>query len=211
MRQWKSKLARIPAGNRVGIAVASYVNDDPRRWESLLALLQCFKAQTWTDWQMLVTHDGPIIPPYDLSALTGAEKRLAFCTTAERLAKFGHPHRQHSSNLLVQAGCRWVVHTNDDNLYAPVFLEWMLYQAQTVKHCQMVYCDMISSHKQWKPLTVQLKRGHIDLGAVMVRDDLAAKAPFDQVTFAADSEWIDRLKRLTKGTAKVPGTLFMHN
>lgn len=212
MRYWKPM---PPKGNpKVGIAVAAYLpRPEAREAAALECLVASLRAQTYPNWAAEVTHDGPY--PHDHAALTffdqwDAEPRVTVVEAAERKQQFGHPHRPAALQRLLDAGCDWVGLTNQDNYYAPVYLEWMLSEAQA-RNAELAYCDCVHSHKKWKPLACEVARGRIDLGGFLVRADLAAKIKFDKTTFAADWDWVSRLRKAAKKVAKVPGTLFVHN
>lgn len=192
--------------------MASYLDEDPRRADALRCLVASFQAQTYSKWVMNVVHDGPRRPTAAPARLPD-DGRLSLVETPERRQKFGHPWRQYAIDVL----CRitdWLLLTNDDNYYAPTFLEWMLFTACSTPSpgCALVYCDMVHSHQYWKVLHTELRRGKIDLGAVLVRSDLAREVPFDDHSFAGDWAWVERLAAAARGRVqKVPAVLFCHN
>lgn len=212
MRFWKPQ--PIKGKPTVGIAVAAYLGgeDANRNGPSLAVLVNSFKAQTYQTWKMLVVHDGPHVDDssYWASGATTLTNRVNFITTPERKQQFGHPHRQKAIEELVESGCDWIGLTNQDNYYAPVYLEWMLSTAQE-KDAAFVYCDCVHSHKMWKPLPGEVRRGHIDLGGFLVRRDVAEKIKFDKFTFAGDWDYISRVRTAAKKIAKVSASLFVHN
>lgn len=208
MRYWKPKA--ISRHTKIGIAVASYLcgEDRFRRVAALQCLVQSFRAQTYENWTMRIVHDGPLP---DIAHPIFNDSRVVFTTTPTRLAQFGHPHRQAALDELVNdRGAEWLGLTNDDNYYTPVYLEWLL-AAATEKKALLAYCDAIHSHKLWKPLPGQLRRGHIDLGSFLLHYSLTEKVKFDKFTFAGDWDYINRLKQQTKKVAHVQANLFVHN
>jgi hypothetical protein len=211
MRFWKPR--KIAGTPKVGVAVAAYIGGDERLAASLEGLAASIRAQTYPHWCMLVVHDGPsdgLIGDRTLGRISLPEPRCLTHETVVRKQQFGHPHRQMAIDRLLELGCEWIGLTNQDNYYVPVYLEWMLATAQD-KQAELVYCDAVHSHKQWKPLSGELRRGHIDLGGFLVHKRIAEKIKFDKFTFAGDWDYISRLKAATKKTCKVPGTLFIHN
>lgn len=211
MRYWKPK--KIAGNPLVGIAVATWLDNTAcRRLKQLTGLVNAFRCQTYDHWMMEVTHDGPLVTndlSRDVYALHEPGKVEVVCTT-ERKKQFGHPNRQDAIERLLSTGCEWIGLTNDDNYYVPVYLEWMLAEAQA-KQADFVYCDCVHSHKTWKPLPALPKRGHIDLGSFLVRKSLVEKIKFDKFTFAGDWDYISRLLAASKRFAHVAGTLFVHN
>lgn len=213
MRFWKP--VSVPGAPVVGIAVAAYLEGGEfglRTHAGLCCLIDSFAAQTYHDWKMLIVHDGPAPSGEAQGVLRGAErdKRVVATETEFREQKFGHPHRQMAIDRLIESGCEWIGLTNQDNYYMPVYLEWMLHEVTKTK-AKFVYCDMVHSHKLWKPVTTEIKRGKIDLGCFLVHRDVAKKIRFDQTHFAADWDYIARVKAEAKKVAKVHATLFAHN
>jgi hypothetical protein len=158
MRYWKPR--SIKGDPLVGIAIASYLNDDwERRHAALCCLLYSLLAQTYKNWLALVVHDGPTMREPQLPS----DPRILFETSATRVQQFGHPHREPALTTLRSRGADWLGLSNDDNYYTPVYFEWMVSAAQQ-HNAELVYCDAVHSHKQWRPLTAELQRGKIDLG-----------------------------------------------
>lgn len=205
MRFWHKR--RFKETPLLSVIVAAFTRDDPRLQAALLCLVHSFRAQTYTNWEMLVIHDGPG------SGMGGAFKRLeeprvTLLETEERKHNFGHPHRQLGID---QAKGTWLMLTNGDNYYVPTFIEALLYEASARK-ADFAYCDMVHSHKQWKPMSCQPRYRYLDLGGLIVKTALARQVPFNRTNFAADGDWINRLADKARGRiAKVAATLFVHN
>lgn len=212
MRYWKAK--RVAGEPRVGVGVASYLNGDTRRQAAIRSLVASFQAQTYLHWRMMIYHDGPLDRNIRLEWDQQIhDNRVVIVEAPERRMKFGHPWRQKAIDNLT-ASNQWLLLTNDDNWYAPVFLEWLLSAATTAPKpgCQFVYCDMVHSHKMWKPMTTLPKYKHLDLGGFLVSSQIAKRIPFDKTGFNADGDWIDRLsKEAGSRIIKVPATLYVHN
>lgn len=214
MRYWKSR--EIVGSPRVGIGVATYLSSaSDRRAAALRCLVESFRAQTWQDWRLYIVHDGPVPDGQEMQDYLAAlrqDPRVSFVATDERKQKFGHPWRQKALNHLC-ATSAWVMLTNDDNYYAPVFLEWLLSVGTRKKPaCDLVYCDMVHSHRSWKYMPVQPRYRHMDLGGFIVRASIAKQVAFDKFEFNGDGDWITRLMQKCGNRAqKVPAVLFMHN
>ncbi len=205
MRFWKPRAFKVRP--LLSVVVAAFTRDDPRLQAALLCLVHSFRAQTYAQWEMLVIHDGPG------SGMGGHFKRLddprvTLRETEERKHNFGHPHRQGGIDA---ARGDWLMLTNGDNYYAPTFVEALLHEAVT-KKSDLAYCDMVHSHKQWKPMSCQPRYRFLDLGGLVVKTALARQVPFNRTNFAADGDWINRLAAKARGKiAKVTATLFVHN
>jgi len=196
----------------VGVAVAAHLADD-RQAAALACLWSSFRAQTYPRWLMRVTHDGPAAEGLRgvLGRLAAEDGRCRVVETPERLGRFGHPHRQAAAGWLLDAGCDWVLHTNQDNYYVPVFLEWLLSAAQA-QGAWFVYCDFVRSHRLWACQATRPRRGEIDLGAFLAHRRLAEAVAFDSDGFAADGDYAERLVAAAGGrVARVAATLFVHN
>lgn len=208
MRYWKGK--KVNGTPIVGIGVAAYL-DKPRTVASLQALSGSVLAQTWPHWQMLIVHDGPLAEMYQESVRPLiADVRISWWNTPERKQQFGHPHRQKQLEKLCES-CDWVMLTNGDNYYCPVFMEWLLAIGTNTKRCDAVFCDMVHSHKMWKPLQSDFRRGRLDLGGFMVRAAIARQVKFDNFSFAGDGDFINRIRAVAKNIQRVPATLYVHN
>lgn len=212
MRFWKKK--DIPGNPRVGIGVASCFAEGSGSRKAVQHLLSAFQQQTYANWTMLVLNDGPMSTT-DREEMGFLSLRVAGSLSfyeMERKGHHGHPHRQTALTSLMNAGCNWLMSTNADNYYMPVFLEALLAEG-AAKDADVVYCDMVHSHQLWKPMTTKFQYKHLDLGGFIVRDRLARKVAFDKFTFNGDGDWIDRLAAATtpQRVVKVPHTLFVHN
>lgn len=213
MRFWKPR--KIEGSPKVGVAVAAYIADeDGRDAAGLTGLVASLRAQTYANWQAVVMHDGPY-PHHngmlDFVTEIEADSRVKVHEAEQRKQDFGHHHRQTTTHRLLGDGCEWVLHTNQDNYYIPVFLEWLLAEAQA-KQTPFVYCDFVRSHKQWVTHASKPKRGQLDLGGFIAHKSIVEKVKFDRVGFDADGDYINRLVQAARGkVAKVPATLFVHN
>lgn len=208
MRFWKAK--KINGSPVVGVGVAVFLSDQ-RQAAALECLVQSFRAQTWPQWQLLLCHDGPLPGGYDglVERLT-IDRRVSWHATLKREQQFGHPHRQWQLDTLGKT-CQWLGLTNGDNYYAPVYLEWLLSVGTTAKGCNFVYCDLVHSHKMWKAMTTEPKRGKLDLGGWLAAATLCRQIRFDKFTFAGDGDYINRLRSSAKVVQKVNANLFVHN
>ena len=102
----------------------------------------------------------------------------------------------------------WLIVTNADNYYIPVFLDRML--AAAAGHAG-AYCDCLHSHHGWRLLPAKLECNQIDCGSLLVRADLARSTPWTSCRFAADWDWISNLLKKTVDFVHVPLPLFVHN
>lgn len=211
IRGWKTR--QVKGNPLISITIASYLCEDPRRWDSLQCLLYSLKAQTYTNWEALIIHDGPLghdhetVKKWTMVEDIGEPQHIQLFEMPERRARFGHPWR--SAGLAKTRG-DLVCMSNDDNYYMPTFFEWMAAELSPPK-VDFAYCDCIHSHKQWVPMKTELKRGKIDLGCWMADGNLVRGTPWTDFNFAGDWSYIQQLVAGARKVVKVPGTLFVHN
>jgi hypothetical protein len=210
VRFWKS---RHVATTKVGIGVACFLPDAScREARALECLVASVRTQTWQNWFLDIVHDGPLAAGTgDFFGQWQADTRVRVVSTEKQLGKFGHPHRQGTTKRLVAEGAEWILHTNQDNYYAPVFLEWLLSQAQVDK-TSFAYCDFVRSHKQWVAHKSRPRAGQLDLGAFIVTSQAACAVNFDKHTFNGDGDYINRLVAHCRNKVTyVPAVLMTHN
>lgn len=214
MRFWTPK--KVHGKPLAGIAVACYPAD-AREYSALLGLVAAVQAQTYDRWRLLLVHDGPpardtAAPRQAFRAAVAADDRVQWFEPPERAGKFGHPHRQAAIDLLLAQGCTHVGLTNQDNYYAPTYLEWLLSVATNPKKPrELVYCNCVHSHKLWQPMTTEPRRGRIDLGCFLAAAGLVRQVRFDNFAFNGDGVYIERLRNRARGVEKVNATLMVHN
>ena len=206
MRYWKPR--KISPDSKVCISVVTYNQTD-----CLASLIHALKAQTFNNFSAYILHDGPW--PSDanrcyVNAVDG-DSRFFQMSGAIRQAKFGHALRQVGFDKGIANGCNWLCTMNADCWYAPVYFEWMLGSAHENK-ANFVYCNLVHSHKLWKPMTSELKRGSIDAGNWIADTGLVGSTKWESTDFAADWEYISKLKSKPDfRPSKVEGYIFTHN
>lgn len=206
MRYWKLK--SLANNHKVGMVIATYNQTD-----CLQSLICCIKNQTWKNFLILVSHDGPASNEVRQAykAAVGSDNRFIFEETEVRQNKFGHERRYLGFNSLIAQGCDMLCTTNGDCWYTPNYFESMLYQMQK-DNTKFSYCNMVHSHKLWQPMKTEIKRGKIDVGCWMASKDLVKSVSWTDFTFAGDWSFIHKLHKAAEGRhAKVDGYLYVHN
>lgn len=206
MRYWKPK--RIDPNSKVGISLVTF-----NQTNCLASLIHALKSQTFSNYRVCTLHDGPWIGDSYRHYLNAVDSDSRFTTldTPERQAKFGHNLRQKGFDNAIENGCNWICTMNADCWYAPVYLEWMLGSACENK-ANFVYCNLVHSHKLWKPMKSELSRGAIDAGNWIAHTSLVGDTKWESSNFAADWEYVNKLKAKSNfKPAKVDGYIFTHN
>lgn len=191
-----------------------------KRYGPLKVLVQSFLNQTAPNWKLTVIHDGADAEFSRIMAAFAAEApdKIAYRATEERYNDYGHTLRDMG---LKGAQSDYVLITNDDNYYIPKFIE-IVSEAIQKSGADAVHFDMIHSHNKpgGRPqpsyclFETEYKRQAIDMGAAVVRTELAKAAGFRDKTHDGDATYFeDVAKAKGKGfkTFKVPRVLFVHN
>jgi hypothetical protein len=178
-----------------------------------------FLAQTLQNFKLLILHDG-----YDEQMdhiLAGLKKSnpgvIDYFFTDERYNDYGHTLRDIGIGMV---DTEFVLITNDDNYYCPVFLE-RVFLAIKERHADIVLCDMIHSHSNpgGRPqlpyclFKTGPTRLSIDIGCFVARSEWAKTVGFKDKTHDGDASFFEDLLRLRPNArvAKVNQVLFVHN
>jgi hypothetical protein len=184
------------------------------RYIPLEIMIKCFQVQTSPDWVLHIVYDGPA-PQGILDIINPVlkDERIHFYESPERYQKYGHPNRKTMLETLKCDPKDFILLTNDDNFYVPRFVEFMLKEVKY--NIGLVYCDTVHSHMEYRLHVSELKENFIDLGAFIVRADIAKMTGFNHDHFSADGVYAEEcvrtcnLKRLK--TVKINKPLFVHN
>ncbi len=95
----------------------SVITPTKNREEKLRLMYRCFAAQTWPDRELLILDDSPAPSPF-FSAL--GDDRVTYRHLTQPLALGEKRNR-----LVAQAQGELIAHFDDDDLYAPTYLETM--------------------------------------------------------------------------------------
>jgi hypothetical protein len=184
----------------------------------LQTLINCFILQTDSRWVLHIVYDGPapqkileIVKPF----INGNRKdeRIHFYESPERYQKYGHPNRRTMLQSIECSPHDYILMTNDDNMYVPRFVEYMLKAAKF--NTGIVYCDTVHSHMEYNLHISYLKENFIDMGAFIVRSDVAKKTGFNHDHFSADGtyavECLSTCNKMRLKEVKISKPLFIHN
>ncbi len=192
--------------NQDVIFISPFYRSDPA------VLISSLMQQSCTGWKLILVHDGPY---EEMDKLINQYKneRIIFCNTPKRHNDFGHSCRNFViKNYLNSTPGKYVVITNDDNYYAPGFIELMTnsFTPNTIAS----YCDMIHNYSEWECIQTNLTYAHIDCGCFMLLKEklLDSKVLFD-THFAADWSYINAIMGIygAENITKVKKVLFVHN
>jgi glycosyltransferase involved in cell wall biosynthesis len=190
-----------------------------RRPQSIQVLLHCFLAQTSQNFRLLVIHDGP---DAEMSVLLSEytsryPDRIEYIFTETRYDDYGHSLRQLG---LEQVSTPFVLFTNDDNYYVPVFVQTVLAVAHD-KNADIVLYDVVHSHENagdtiappYSVLITEPRMNRFDVGAGVFRTELARAVGWRSRGFAADGVFIEDVLAFKPDVKieKIDQVLFVHN
>jgi len=186
---------------KVSIICVAYKQPDSLRY-----VMYCFKSQTYQNFEFIVVHDGP---DEEMRKVVEAmqDKRFKFTCSPKRMNDWGHSNK----HIGVKAATGdYIGFTNDDNFYCPKYLEWMLHTV-TIPRAAFVYCNMVHSHRGWRPQITLPRVGEIDSGGWIAKAELVKAVPWEGTDHLADGRYVEKM--LSQGGIKVvkeDAFLFMH-
>lgn len=211
---------RIPFLNPKTVPTIEVMCVAYKRYGPLKVLVQCFLNQTASNWRLNVFHDGADSRFEEVMAGFAAEAsdKVRYHCTEQRYNDYGHSLRELG---IAAASGDYLVLTNDDNYYVPKFIEIVTEQIQR-SDPDVVYFDMIHSHnkpggRQQAPYCLfktEYKRQNIDMGAAVVRTELARIAGFRDKSHDGDATYFEDVEKAKSGKlklAKIDRVLLVHN
>lgn len=180
---------------------------------AMRGLIDCFLLQTNPNWELAIIHDGRASQDVLDTINLYSDYRIIFSESEQRNQQYGHPNRKMMLEKMEMSSEDFVLITNDDNYYAPVFVEYMLREINP--NVGMVYCDSVHSHFQYIHHKTQVRVDYIDIGSFIVRIDIAKRVGFGGVAFNADGVYaclcFDTCRKFGLCSAYIPKPLFVHN
>jgi hypothetical protein len=184
------------------------------RYIPLEILIRCFVLQSSPEWVLHIVYDGPA-PQGILDIVTPflSDSRIHFYQSPERYQKYGHPNRR-TMLQTIECGSRdFILLSNDDNMYVPRFVEFVLKEVKF--NTGLIYCDTVHSHMEYNLHISQLAENFIDIGAFVVRADVAKITGFNYDHFSADGKYAEECmqtcNRMSLKAVKINKPLFIHN
>jgi len=193
--------------NKVRICISAYLNGSKKKIDAAFACVHSFLCQTYDNYEIYIHHDGPLDDKTLADKFRNLSDKIIFIDNLEHKGSWGFYHRHNVS--MIEPHADWILYTNEDNYYAPVFLERMI-QAANSANSKMVYCDSSHSHFDYTVLDTAVQRGKIDMGSFITHIDLIKSTPWTDFTAGADGIYAEAVGRKTN-PVKARGVLFFHN
>ena len=188
-------------------------------WEQthlLKCLLQSIWCQTYTNWEVILIHDG-LNPDHEkaLGDLIG-NSRFKYTNTDVRYGYWGHYGREIGTQL---ATGDWIVHTNDDNYFMPILLQEINDAIGRNPETNFVYWEMIlgkysnvHSHNQkdYGHFIPKIQHSYIDWGQFATKSEIIKKYTINKHEAAADGTLVENMKH-ELNPVFIDKCLFVHN
>lgn len=197
--------------------------------ERLKCFINSIKCQSDSRWRLNLIHDGKEDKFYHLKEELEKEGYLSdqviLSATEENHNDYGHSLRDYGLKNPV-CDSDYVVITNADNYYAPVWIKTLHNRIEAFPQEQkpdIIVWDLIShhSHMNWnfdrdEPyglLNTRIEHCAVDMGSVAVKTQLAHQVGFNSRQYDADWHYIDECYRTLESprVEKIPQILLVHN
>lgn len=207
----------------INIVVVTYKQVLP-----LDVMIKSIFNQTSDKWKLWVIHDGEneeYLTMMERIRLEYPQFNNKFITlnTSQRYDDYGHSLRDMAIRDFDIPDNEYLLLTNGDNYYVPVFVDYMEGVIANINNCGVVCYDMVHSHKlayntgggEYGFLDVHFEKFRCDIGSFIVRVDIAKNVGFNYRHHDADAEFIEDIKRYQSvdffNIVKMNKCLFVHN
>lgn len=176
-------------------------------------LAHALVAQTVSEWELLLLHDGPNATGLAASLRQLGDPRVRYYESPTRYNDWGHSLRAMGLEQIATEPIEgdFVVVTNGDNYYCPGFVETMLraFESSVVA----VYCPMIHNHYGWRLIDSRLEHKWIDCGCLMARRDVAINTGWTSREYSADWSYVSQMigNYGAHRIKRIDNILFVHN
>jgi len=195
------------SNNKIRICISAYLNGSDKKIEAAFTCVHSFLCQTYDNYEIYIHHDGPLNDVGLADKFRSLSDKITFIDNLEHKGHWGFYHRHNVS--MMEPHADWVLFTNEDNYYVPVFLERMIMTAKN-HNTKMVYCDSVHSHFGYSVLNSSVKIDFIDMGSFISHMDLIKTTQWTDFTANSDGIYAEKIGGKTN-PIKVEGVLFVHN
>ena len=189
-----------------------------QRPKLLTCLLWSLASQTSSNFVVTVYHDGHneeienIVKSFKSN---NPDIDITYYSSSERFNDYGHTLREMA---LHRSSADYLLLTNDDNYYVPIFVEEILREIDN-ENPDIVYFDMVHSHIMgdlpnpigYQTLITEPRLNRIDIGSFVFRTELGKVAGFTDREFNADGRFFERMLEFSPKLKKIEKVLFVHN
>lgn len=193
---------------KIRILVSSYLNSPyENRINTLYCLTYSLLAQTYNNFEIIIHHDGPLENKSLKDKFEQLDSRIKFICSESRKNNWGF-HERYNLAIEDHDSC-YILFTNDDNYYVPIFLESMINLLTNNKY-NLAFCNLIHNERNYCMIDTYPEIGYIDLGCFISCVDLIKKIPWKYMHKEADGEYFKELYKISN-PIKISNILFVHN
>lgn len=184
-----------------------------KRPAELKLLISSLVCQSSPNWELYIIHDGPAPEDVTNVVLDFQDERIMLCESKERKGNYGHPNRRMMLQKIKADQDDFILLTNDDNFYVKNFVKTMMTNA--TKTVGLIHCDMLHNYTNYNILKTEPKNNKIDMGAFIVRADIAKAVGFNSTKFDADGiyceECAEYCRKNNYRILHIDKIMFVHN
>jgi len=153
----------------------------------LRILIDSFLVQTDPRWELNIIHDGEA--PQDVKEVIALydDPRIIYTETEKVNGFWGHPNRSAMLQAIETNPKDFILMTNDDNYYVPIFVQTFL--GQETPRIGLIFCNTVHSYMGYNVLQTRVAENYIDMGSFVVRADVAKKVGFNHKHLSADGRY----------------------
>jgi len=153
----------------------------------LRILIDSFLVQTDSRWELNIIHDGKA--PQDVKDVIALynDPRIIYTKTKKVNGLWGHPNRSAMLQSIKASPKDFILMTNDDNYYVPIFVQTFL--GQETPRIGLIFCNTVHSYMGYNVLQTRVAENYIDMGSFVVRADVAKKVGFNHKHLSADGRY----------------------
>ena len=225
LNRWEDHYREFPKSDVKEETVIDSVLFIATIYESYPGIISSLICQTNPNWHLLLIHDGKNNTGLDKIVKDANDDRITYIETDVRKGQWGHPIRKETleniKNDKIKTKCNFIVITNSDNYYVPVFVEKMI-QGFVYPGVVATYCSsFIHGYKspqsegahEFGVIQSKIELGHIDCGGVMVRKSVACEVGWNDLSIYSDWTYFNSIiaKYGRERWSRVLGCLFSHN
>lgn len=185
-----------------------------KKYNQIKCFLYSILSQTYQNFEVIVIHDGYDTEHRDVMTEFLKDERFIYFQTPIRYNDWGMTIRNIGMSI---ASGDFILNTNDDNYYVPVFLENIENEINNNPNINFVYYDMVHNYNMPKNknrrdyglFVPELKVEGIDIGQFVVKSELIKNRKF-QSTPIADGLIVEEMLSELK-PSYVNKILFIHN
>jgi hypothetical protein len=146
--------------------------------------IDSFLVQTDPNWELHIIHDGKAPAEVRQVIADRKDQRIHYTETPTVNGKWGHPNRRDMLQKIEAGPNDFILLTNDDNYYVPTFVAMV--RGTYTPNAGIIYYNTLHNYFGYVIHESRLKECFIDMGAFVVRSDVAKAVGFRHDKSSAD-------------------------